>query len=307
MPDVPRPPPQETLMHRLLSLRDRLSRVSPGDVTESPAKASLSQVDNQALPPRTPISLLAMIAAGSALLTVGAVLSWQHWSERSAAPLDDRLPYLVEQPDAASEAPQTPIAGSDESDATNVATPSGTETPQASFVEQVVDVGSDETDSNTPIIVHVSGAVRRPGIVTLKDARRINDAVVEAGGALDEADLARVNLADFVADGSHVHVPFEGADIPPVMGPIAGSQATPWIGPSSGSAPAVPELFIDLNEATQDQLEQLPGVGPATAMSIISTRTQRGPFLAVDELLDVRGIGTAKLDAIRPHVFVVGR
>ena len=139
------------------------------------------------------------------------------------------------------------------------------------------------------LVVDVAGAVARPGVVRLAGAGRVTDAIAAAGGPAADADLNQVNLAAKVGDGDRVYVPRRGeAPIPPVA--TGGTSA----GPSS--AP------VDLNSATPEQLDALPGVGPATAKAIVQYRTQHGRFRTVDDLLSVPGIGPAKLANIKPLV-----
>jgi competence protein ComEA len=139
------------------------------------------------------------------------------------------------------------------------------------------------------VLAHVAGAVVRPGLYRLGGAPRIADAIDAAGGPAPDADLDAVNLAAAVADGERVYVPRQG-EAPPAIG-------------GSGLADD-PNAPVDLNTATLDQLEALPGIGPATAQAILDHRQQRGRFRSVDELLEVRGIGAAKLEQIRPRVRV---
>jgi competence protein ComEA len=136
------------------------------------------------------------------------------------------------------------------------------------------------------VIVDVSGAVVRPGLYRLPGGSRIADAVAAAGGAAEGADVERLNLAAPLTDGTKVHVPRVGEPLP------AGTATGGPVGP------------LDLNTATADELDGLPGVGPATAKAIIDARAKRGRFGSVDDLLEIRGIGPAKLDAIRDLVRV---
>jgi competence protein ComEA len=130
------------------------------------------------------------------------------------------------------------------------------------------------------LVVDIVGAVRRPGLHRLAQGARIADAVASAGGATAKADLALVNLAAPLADGEQVVVP------------VRGSAAAPAGGPSA-SAP------LDLNTATAEQLDALPGIGPATAAKIVSFRQAHGPFRSVDELDAVPGIGPARIEQLK--------
>jgi competence protein ComEA len=126
---------------------------------------------------------------------------------------------------------------------------------------------------------------------------RVVDAVAAAGGPIAEADVDQLNLAARVSDGDRVQVPKRGEV---VSGPVGGS---PGLGGGGGAAGAAPGP-VDLNRATASQLDALPGVGPATAAAILAWRDTNGRFRAVSELLEVRGIGPAKLEALRPLVKV---
>ena len=144
------------------------------------------------------------------------------------------------------------------------------------------------------LVVHVAGAVRSPGLHELPPGSRVADAIAAAGGLTEAADGARINLAAPIVDGARVYVLAVGEQEPAVA-----VGATP--APGGGGAPVGP---IDLNTADAEALDSLPGVGPATAAAIIEHRTKAGPFTSVDQLLDVPGIGEAKLEAIRDLVRV---
>ncbi len=153
------------------------------------------------------------------------------------------------------------------------------------------------TDSSVPatIVVHVAGAVVAPGVYSLDESARVVDAIAAAGGLAADADGGTVNLAAHVHDGERVYVPRVGEQVPVVVAGSGGGVAV------EGVAPTGP---VDLNSATADQLDSLPGVGPATAAAIVAYRDAHGPFASVDSLADVRGIGPAKLDALRSLVTV---
>jgi competence protein ComEA len=138
------------------------------------------------------------------------------------------------------------------------------------------------------VVVHVVGAVRRPGLYRLADGSRIADAVERAGGATARADLELVNLAAPVADGAQVVVP-RRAD-------------TRSAGAPAGESPAAPTTKVSLNRATAEELDALPGVGPTTAQKIIAYRQEHGAIASVDELDAVSGIGPARLEQLRELV-----
>ena len=151
-----------------------------------------------------------------------------------------------------------------------------------------------------PIVVDVVGAVRHVGVFRLTTGSRVVDAITAAGGSTPDADLARLNLAAVVADGSRIAVPRVGAPALAVD-PAAVSGAAPAAG--SGGAPSS-DAPVNLNSATAEQLDTLPGVGPATAAAIVQDRTADGPFRSVNDLGRVRGIGDAKLQQLRDLVTV---
>lgn len=130
------------------------------------------------------------------------------------------------------------------------------------------------------LVVHVVGAVRRPGLYRLREGSRIADAVARAGGATRRADVSLVNLAAPIADGAQVVVP---------------RRTAPGASPAQGT-PAGP---VHLNTATLEQLDALPGVGPTTAQKILDFREEHGAFTSVDELDAVPGIGPARLEQLR--------
>ena len=146
-----------------------------------------------------------------------------------------------------------------------------------------------------PVFVHGAGALVRPGLYRLPAGARVADLIEAAGGPTADGDVHQLNLAARVNDGDRVYVPRVGEAPPPGSG-VAGDV------PSAAGDTAAAKL--DLNTATQDQLEDLPGVGPSTALAILDERKRRGRFKSVEDLLEVRGIGPAKLDQIRDLVRV---
>jgi competence protein ComEA len=146
----------------------------------------------------------------------------------------------------------------------------------------------------TEVVVHAAGAVGRPGLYRLAAGARVADVLAAAGGATTEADLNRINLAAPVEDGQQVYVPGIGEALPAPADPPGGAGG-------SGTETAGP---VDINTADVDLLDTLPGVGPATAQAIVAYRDEHGSFGSVEELLDVPGIGEAKLERLRPLVTV---
>jgi competence protein ComEA len=147
------------------------------------------------------------------------------------------------------------------------------------------------------VVVHVVGAVRRPGLYRLRDGDRVAEAVARAGGATRQANLAALNLAAPLADGAQVLVPERIASA--VTGPSAAGAAAP--GPT-GSVPGAFAQKLSLSTATAEQLDALPGVGPVTAQKILDYRAEHGFVRSVDDLDAVPGIGPARIEQLRDLV-----
>jgi len=159
-----------------------------------------------------------------------------------------------------------------------------------------------EPTPSAEVVVHVSGAVKRAGVYRLAPDSRVADAIEQAGGATEHADLDALNLAEPLQDGQKIHVPRKGEVSPPTVASVAPSR-TPRSAPQA-AATATTQFPINLNTATADQLEAIPGIGPVLAQRIIEYRQTRGRFQSVDELLEVRGIGPKRLESMRPYVVV---
>ncbi len=166
------------------------------------------------------------------------------------------------------------------------------EAGEATPSQQTPPADSDE------IVVHVAGAVKKPGVVRIPRSSRVDDAVKAAGGFSSQADPDSVNLAQPLEDGVQVYVPRKGesVQVQTRVGAVRRGATSEHKEPQPGK--------INVNTASAEQLESLPGVGPATARAIIEYRRQNGAFHSVDELLEVRGIGPKKLEQIRPYVVV---
>lgn len=143
------------------------------------------------------------------------------------------------------------------------------------------------------ISVHVAGAVAHPGVVTVAAGSRVVDAIVATGGAIANADLTHINLAAPLVDGAQVLVLHVGD-------PGAGGLILPP-GVGGGSAPSGP---VNLNTATVADLDALPGIGPSRAQEIVREREQHGPYRSVDDLQRIKGLGAARIAALRDRVTV---
>lgn len=155
-----------------------------------------------------------------------------------------------------------------------------------------------------PVTVHAAGAVAQPGVYRLPPGARVADLIQAAGGATADAEVDALNLAALLDDGRRVYVPHRG-EVPPgsllTTNDLADGSGA---GGLAGSGPGPPERPVDLNTATLEQLDALPGVGPTTAQAILDYRRTNGRFRSVDELLEVRGIGPSRLQALRKKVRV---
>jgi competence protein ComEA len=172
-----------------------------------------------------------------------------------------------------------------------VVRPSSSEPP----VESTLPRASSSASAAPPttasqLVVQAAGAVAKPGVYTVVATARVNDLITAAGGLAADADPDQVELAAPLTDGERVYVPRVGETTLPPAAPSSASSATG--GP------------VDLNRASAADLEALPGIGPALAQAIIDHREQHGPFRSVDDLADVRGIGPAKMEQLRPLVKV---
>lgn len=149
------------------------------------------------------------------------------------------------------------------------------------------------TTTAADLVVDVAGAVVHPGLVRVPAGTRVAEVIVAAGGPTADADLRQVNQARVLTDGEQVVVPRQGEVLP--APPAPAGKGGPGMKPSGP---------LDLNGATADQLDALPGVGPATAAAIVEWRGRNGRFRSVDDLLEVPGIGPSKLARLRPLVRV---
>ncbi len=163
-------------------------------------------------------------------------------------------------------------------------------------------VTASPTPSQAPLVVHVWGAVRRPGLVRLAAGARVQDALAAAGGLRRTADPGELNLAQVLADGQQIVVGTRGSPLGEVRD--QGQAGGTVNGGTGGGATPGGGVQLDLNRAGQAQLEGLPGVGPVTAVAILAWRQQHGRFTRVQELQEIDGIGPKTFARIAPHVRV---
>lgn len=195
-----------------------------------------------------------LLAGILALLIVGAVFMWRRGGEPQVAP-----PSLAPSVGAAVVEPVSPTVGAPGS-------------------------------SSGAVLVHVAGAVRRPGLYELPMGARVADAIDAARGPRRKADLDLLNLAEPLVDGQKIDVPTAGESLEPAAVP-------PSVQPG-----ASPNGLINVNTADQTMFETIPGIGPVTASAIVGHRDEIGEFTSIEQLLDVTGIGPATLEAMRPYI-----
>lgn len=152
------------------------------------------------------------------------------------------------------------------------------------------------TATPSPLLVDVAGAVRVPGVYGLPAGSRVQQAIDAAGGILSSADLRAISLARALRDGEKLYVPREGEVPPPISGPAPEAEA-----PTQGDGEGM-TTPININTADVDGLQILPGIGPKTAQAIVDYRDANGLFQAVDDIVQVKGIGQATLERLRPLI-----
>jgi competence protein ComEA len=150
--------------------------------------------------------------------------------------------------------------------------------------------------------VYIHGAVQNPGVYPLQPGDRLVDALTAAGGAEAEADLAAVNLAQRVQDEGNYYIPKVGETPPPV--PVSPNVSTSPLSSDIAANTNMGNGLIDLNTASTDTLITLPGIGPARAQAIVDYRERNGPFVSVEQVTEVSGIGPATYESIRDLVTV---
>lgn len=275
---------------------------SRGDIEEPAPDVRLVDIVDQALVrldglrdrPR-------LSSAVTALLVFTQAVGWGLTRLRAVDPIDDRIPRVDEMV-AADVGPSDPT---DSSDGRPESLDSATAARSSAPTSQP-DVSSS-TAPDVDLVVHVSGAVRSEGLVELAAGSRLADAITAAGGPTDTADVHRLNLATPLVDGMHIRVPELGEEDAEAARPLIETAQTPasdGIGGAAGGSPRVDDGPVNINQADVTELQRLPGVGPAIAGAIVAWREDNGSFDSIDDLLDVPGIGPAKLAAIEDQVVV---
>ena len=171
------------------------------------------------------------------------------------------------------------------------------------IIQENNETSSTVEDIETSIVVYITGEVISPGIVNLETNSRIQDAIDSADGLTENADLTNVNLAYVLSDGQKIYIPNKNDN--GNLSIISGDDGDAIIKDNFSSGLSDnSNLEININTATQTQLEELPGIGPSTALKIIEYRNKHGKFNSIDDLKNVSGIGEKKFESLKEYVSV---
>ncbi len=157
--------------------------------------------------------------------------------------------------------------------------------------------------TKSPIAVHVIGAVPRPGLYEFAEGARVQDAIDAAGGLLTSANIDSINLAAFLEDGVQLTIPFKDGQAPAAEPSQGGAIELPGSTEESSTTEANPDL-ININTASLEELDELPGIGPTIAQRIIDYRDANGPFQTIEDLLNVSGVGPSTFEQIKDLITV---
>ena len=170
----------------------------------------------------------------------------------------------------------------------------------------VTDDGNDIDNTNqvteevVEIAVHITGEVKKQGLIYLKEGSRVADAIEKAGGETENADLSQINLAYVLQDGQKIYVPNKNEKISQYITGNSGNNGTE----ENNNINSKEDKKVNINTANQSELDSLPGIGPSIAQKIIDYREENGNFKTIEELQNVKGIGDAKYEEIKDRVTV---
>lgn len=159
------------------------------------------------------------------------------------------------------------------------------------LIEENNNISNLENSDATAIVVYICGAVKESKVITLEENSRICDAIDAVGGLTDEADLTNINLAYILEDGEKIYIPKKGEEIQDISA-------------SSYTSSATSNNKININKATQTELETIPGIGPSTALKIINYREENGKFSKIEDIKNVSGIGDAKYEQMKDYISI---
>ena len=189
---------------------------------------------------------------------------------------------------------------------------SGEEIVEENAIENTQKKGEEvKKEEIEKIVVHVSGAVNKEGVFELEENSRISDAIDKAGGLKENADTKNLNLAFKLEDGMKIYIPMIGENTEENIGMNAVDETSKYITSSGGVVQENGESEkknetgkVNINTATQTELETLPGIGPSTSLKIIDYREENGKFQSIEEIKEVSGIGDAKYENIKDLICV---
>lgn len=153
------------------------------------------------------------------------------------------------------------------------------------------------------IVIHITGAVKKEGIVYLKEGDRVIDAIEKAGGENKNADLSQVNLAYVLSDGQKVYIPTKNEKIQDFI-VEAGTGSSTIQANNEKNTTTEKSSKVNINTANEKELDSLPGIGPAIAQRIVDYRTENGNFNNIEDIKDVRGIGDSKYQEIKDNITI---
>ncbi len=176
----------------------------------------------------------------------------------------------------------------------------------ANFVDNKVAESNETVEIKETIVIHITGEVKKEGVIYLEKGARIVDAIKEAGGETKNADLSQVNLAYELQDGQKIYIPNKNEKISQyiigINGKTIDSNGTNTGNESTSSSKEGAK--VNINTATQNELDGLPGIGPALAQRIIDFREENGNFKSIEDIQNVKGIGNSKFDEIKDKIVV---
>jgi competence protein ComEA len=253
-----------------------------GDVT---SRIGVDAVESRGVGPAVRWRLGFRLAVLLGILAVAAG-AWFWWQAASGQP--EIFPLSGVSPETTAAAGEDGASGADNGGGSRAGPASGTPS------------GTQESTSSGTVVVHIAGAVLRPGVVQLPAGSRVHDAISAAGGGSPGADPDRLNLAAVVEDGQKIHVPRQGEPVPD----NAVESGAPEAGASQDGSAESPGSKVNLNTAGVEELDGLPKVGPVLAQRIMDWRKEHGPFKAVEELDAIDGVGPKMLEALLPLVTI---
>lgn len=162
---------------------------------------------------------------------------------------------------------------------------------------------TNEIHEEEKIAVHIIGEVKKEGIIYLEEGSRVADAIEKAGGETKEADLSKINLAYILQDGEKIYVPNKNDDITEYITKENGNNLISEGNNTSNNLKGENDK-VNINTATLNELDSLPGIGPSTAQKIIDYREENGNFKTIEDLQNVKGIGDAKFEEIKDKIIV---